>query len=82
MKAYREHTGNFDAMPRINAGGTYLRFLPSCIDTGTTTKHCTTPLPCGHGAAHQRDECINLEGFLEGLEIIIKMLIECDKTDN
>lgn len=82
MKAYREHTGNFDAMPRINAGGTYLRFLPSCIETGTTTKHCTTPLPSGHGAAHQRDECINLEGFFEGLEIIIKMLIECDKIDN
>lgn len=82
MKAYREHTYNFDAQPRINAGGTYLRFLPNCIETGTTTKHFQTALPSGHGAAHQRDECINLEGFFDGLEIIIKMLIECDKTEN
>ena len=80
MRAYREHTGNLNDEPRINAGGTYLRFLPNCIETGTTTKFCSCNLPLGHGGAHQRDEHINIEGFFEALEIIIKMLIECDKS--
>ena len=80
MKAYKDHTGGQNDEPRINAGGTYLRYLPNCIETGTTTKFCHCSLPEGHGAAHQRDEHINVEGFFEALEIIIKMLIECDKV--
>ena len=80
MKAYKDHTGRENDEPRINAGGTYLRFLSNCIETGTTTKFCHCSLPQGHGNAHQRDEHINIEGFFEALKIIIKMLIECDKV--
>ena len=79
IKAYRDHTGNYDAKPRINAGGTYLRYLPSSVEIGTTTKsNDCTRLPQGHGKSHQPDEHMNLEGFYDGIEIIIKMILECD----
>ncbi len=79
MRAYREHTGDLGSNPRINAGGTYSRYLPSSIETGTTTKYFDANLPSGHGGAHQPDEHIDLDGFFEALQIIVEMLIECDK---
>jgi len=79
IKAYRDYTGDCEAAPTINAGGTYLRFLPSSVEVGTTTKYNSCNLPQGHGGAHQPNEHINIEGFFEALEIIVKMLIECDK---
>ncbi len=78
LSAYREHTGS-DKAPRISVGSTYLRYVPNSCEVGMTTKHFTCDLPTGHGNAHQPNECINVEGFFEALEIIIKMLIECDK---
>lgn len=79
IKAYRDYTGDCEAAPKINAGGTYLLFLPSSVEVGTTTKYNSCNLPQGHGGAHQPNEHINIEGFFEALEIIVKMLIECDK---
>lgn len=81
MSAYAEHTGNYSARPRINAGGTYSKLLPSSCETGTVTKWEATHLPNGHGGAHQPDECISIDGLLEALEIVVKMLIECDKIN-
>lgn len=81
MRAYREHTGDTNAMPRINAGGTYQRYLPSSCETGTTTKYLDCGLPQGHGGAHQPNEHISIDGFFEAMEIVIKMLIECDKQN-
>ena len=78
LSAYREHTGS-DKAPGISVGSTYLRYIPRSCEVGMTTKHFTCDLPTGHGNAHQPNECINVEGFFEALEIIIKMLIECDK---
>ncbi|MBQ4509484.1 MAG: Sapep family Mn(2+)-dependent dipeptidase [Clostridia bacterium] len=80
IRAYREHTCDFDAKPRINAGGTYLRFLSNSVEVGTATKYNGCNLPQGHGGAHQPNEHINIDGFFEALEIIVKMLIECDKV--
>lgn len=82
LEAYRKHTGDINAAPKISAGGTYLRYLPNVIETGMTTKYYGCNLPNGHGGAHQPNEHINIEGFFEALEIIVKMLIECDKSDN
>lgn len=79
MMAYKKHTGDSSATPRINAGGTYSKLLPNSCETGTTTKWEAPHLPKGHGGAHQPDECISIDGLLEALEIIVKMLIECDK---
>ena len=80
IRAYREHTANQSAVPHINAGSTYQRYIPNSCETGTSTKYFDCGLPEGHGKAHQPDEHINLDGFFEAMEIIIKMLIECDKN--
>ena len=34
----------------------------------------------GHGNAHQPDECITIEGFLDAIELITHMVLECDKV--
>lgn len=79
MQAYKEFTGEKSAEPRINAGGTYSRYLPSSCEIGTTLIWPSANLPSGHGGAHQADEYISIDGFLSALELIVKMLIECDK---
>jgi acetylornithine deacetylase/succinyl-diaminopimelate desuccinylase-like protein len=38
-------------------------------------------MPQGHGGAHQSDEYINIDGFLQAIEITALMLLECDKTE-
>ena len=79
MQAYKEFTSEENAEPRINAGGTYSRYLPSSCEIGTTLIWQSVNLPSGHGGAHQADEYISIDGFLSALELIVKMLIECDK---
>ncbi|MBQ7352449.1 MAG: M20/M25/M40 family metallo-hydrolase [Clostridia bacterium] len=81
MNTYREHTKNYECKPRINAGGTYSRYLSNAIETGTTTKYDSCSLPAGHGQAHQPDEHISIEGLLEATEIITKMILSCDDIE-
>lgn len=80
LRAYREFTGDKNAVAHINAGGTYAKYLPLAIETGTTLIWGTPrDTKEGHGGAHQPDECINIEGFLKALELTTLMLIELDK---
>ena len=79
MRAYSEYTGDYKSLPRINAGGTYSRYLDSSAEVGTTLIWKSVPLPEGHGEAHQRDENISVQGLLKALELIVNMLIECDR---
>ncbi len=79
LRAYREHTGE-NKEPRISLGSTYLRYVPNSCEVGMTTKYPSCGLPNGYGLSHQPDEHISIDGFLEALEIIIKMIIECDKA--
>lgn len=82
LKAYSEFTGENNPQSRINAGGTYARKLNRAAEIGTTLKWgAPENTPQGHGGAHQSDECINIEGFFEALELTLQMLIECDKTE-
>lgn len=82
LKAYSDFTGDGKPQAYINAGGTYARQLPCAAEIGTTLRWGTPDnTPKGHGGAHQSDECINIEGFLEALELTLQMLIECDKTE-
>ncbi len=81
MKVYREHTKDYECQPRINAGGTYSRYLPNAIESGTTTKYDSCGLPNGHGNAHQPDEHISIDGLLEAIEIITKMILSCDELE-
>jgi acetylornithine deacetylase/succinyl-diaminopimelate desuccinylase-like protein len=78
MQAYREHTGNFDAQPRISVGGTYSRYLESSFEVGMTTKWNDFGLPSGHGGAHQADEHTSISGLIDATEIIFKMIFKID----
>lgn len=83
LQTYREFTGDKNGNPVINAGGTYSRHLPCAIEVGTTLKWgVPLRLPKGHGGAHQPDECLNIEGFLQAIELITLMLIKCDEELN
>lgn len=80
LTAYKEFTGNTNPTVYVNAGGTYARYLPCAAEIGTTLKWgFLDNLPKGHGAVHQPDECISIDGMLEALELTLLMLIGCDK---
>lgn len=82
LEAYSDFTGDKNPPVYINAGGTYARKLPCAAEIGTTLKWGTPAnTPQGHGGAHQSDECINIEGFLEALELTLQMIIKCDKAE-
>ena len=79
LKAYKEFCKTDDAPTYINAGATYAGELPCAIETGSAF-YAGRPdgRPEGHGNAHQPDECINAEGFIEAAEVILYMLLACD----
>lgn len=82
LKAYSDFTGDKDPCVYINAGGTYARKLPCAAEIGTTLKWgAPENTPQGHGGAHQNDECISIDGFLESIELTVQMLIQCDKCE-
>jgi succinyl-diaminopimelate desuccinylase len=80
MDVYKEFTGDTLAKTRINAGGTYAMRLPCAVEIGTTTIWgAFKEMPNGHGGAHQPDECISIDGFLEAIELTALMVLACDK---
>ena len=82
LKTYEKFTGRENAPAYVNAGGTYAAYLPCAIETGTTL-YGGDPgglLP-GHGAVHQSDEYINIEGMLEAMALTMLMILECDKCE-
>ena len=79
LTAYTKFTGNINPAVYVNAGATYARYLPCAAEIGTTLKWgLPENSPQGHGAAHQPDECISIDGMLEALELTLLMLLECD----
>lgn len=82
LKAYSDFTGDNNPTVYINAGGTYARKLPCAAEIGTTLNWgIPSNTPQGHGGAHQSDECISIDGFLQALELTVQMIIECDKSE-
>lgn len=86
LNVYKEFTGKYDAVPYINAGGTYGKYLPCAVETGLDVnkgvwRERTFTLPEGHGGVHQPDEFIDTEAMLNALELTILMLLECDKAE-
>ena len=83
MSTFAEFTGKTDGKMYVNAGGTYAQFLPCAAEIGVTTKGGRPEgMPSGHGAVHQPDECISIEGFLKAIELTAHMILECDKELN
>lgn len=82
LSAYKEFTQDNNAPVYVNAGGTYARYLPCAIEIGTTLHGgCPEDYLQGHGAVHQPDECINIDGFLDAIELTLLMLLKCDQGE-
>lgn len=80
LKAYSQITGTENPQTYINAGATHAGELPCAVEVGNDLYGgAPKDMPKGHGNAHQPDECLNIEGFLKGMEIIMNMLLECDR---
>ena len=78
-RLFKQVTGR-DAENYRMAGGTYSRYLPNAFTTGSYVYYePSVELPAGHGGAHQRDECISIQGFMEGVFYLTKAVIEIDK---
>ena len=79
LKAYKEFCKTDDAPIYINAGATHAGELPCAIETGSDLYGGKPDgMPEGHGNAHQPDECINEDGFLKAMKLILHMVLECD----
>jgi len=39
-------------------------------------------MPAGRGGAHQRDECIDIDLFLQGIRVLFHAVIACDSQLN
>lgn len=77
---YEVFTRTKDAPMYVNAGGTYGQLLPCAAEIGTTLRWGRPAnLPDGHGAVHQPDECIRIDGLLEAIELTTLMLLSCDR---
>ena len=79
MDAWQEVTGDLENKPYLSLGGTYSRFLKNAVSIGTHIKK-TSPLdmPSGHGDVHQPDEAIDIDGLLDGIEILSHIIIKVD----
>ena len=83
MNTFAKFTGKTNGKMYVNAGGTYAQLLPCAAEIGVTTKGGRPEgLPTGHGAVHQPDECISIDGLLEAIELTTLMILECDKELN
>ena len=80
LDVYGAYTGNPNPISYINNSGTYRQYLKNAVETGLTISHSREfDLPPGHGAIHQPDEYIPIQGFLDATELTMHMLLEADR---
>lgn len=79
LDVYRTVSGQTDAAPFLMGGGTYARHLKNAYSVGTVAWYkCKNPvLPKGHGGAHQSDEFLCIDAFLEAIKILTATIVEC-----
>ena len=79
LEVYRTVSGQTDAAPFLMGGGTYARHLKNAYSVGTVAWYkCKNPvLPKGHGGAHQSDEFLCIDAFLEAIKILTATIVEC-----
>ncbi len=81
ISTYEAVTGTQNAPMYVNAGGTYGQYLPCAAEIGTSMRwNRPTDLPVGHGAVHQPDEWISIDGLLDAIEMTVLMLLACDNA--
>lgn len=66
------------------SGGTYSRMLKNAYSIGNIAQYKAEPisLPDGHGGFHQPDEKLSIDGFLEGIKLLVCMIMEIDALLN
>lgn len=80
VDAYNEVSGLPAEEPRLNAGGTYARYLKNAFTLGCSTDRVPPfTLPNGHGLCHQPDEFVPLDGVTEAAAILAYMIYKLDK---
>ena len=82
LEVYRTVSGQRDAVPFLMGGGTYARHLKNAYSVGTAAWYkCKSPvLPQGHGGAHQSDEFLCIDAFLEAIKILTATIVECGEN--
>ena len=38
--------------------------------------------PAGHGTAHGKDEGASIEGFMQGVQLLMQYVLACDQINN
>ncbi len=63
--------------PFLMGGGTYCRHLPNAYSVGTAVSYVEDPFvaPKGHGGAHEADEHLPMEAFLENAALFTDILV-------
>ena len=82
-RVYSELSKDPNAKGFYMGGGTYARYLKNAFSVGTQAgyiKNDTPELPAGHGGAHQSDEILRINQFLEAIKVVALMIHECDKA--
>ena len=81
-KTYQEYTGN-DHFMFIGKGGTYAGQLPNAVATGIVLRgQNSVPeyIKPGHGGAHQPDELLPVDGYIDGIKLLATILFNVDET--
>ncbi len=80
LSAFHKASGNTQARPFYMDGGTYSKYLVNSFTTGLSLSGdpSVLNLPAGHGHAHAADECISIDGLLQGGGIICAMALALD----
>ncbi len=75
---YHDYTGKGEEGDTMGIG-TYARHLVNAFPTGICVRTKKGPsLPAGHGEAHQADEILEIDGFIEATKILTCMILETD----
>ena len=86
LNSCREACNKPGAMPYKTYGGTYARRLKNAfaISHSAPWDRKTLGLPAGHGGAHQSDETLCIDAFLDGIKALALMLgrLDAHLTEN
>lgn len=81
-RIYQEYTGQTGEV-RIGKGGTYAGKIPMAVATGIHVRG-NQPMPDyiqpGHGGAHQPDEFIHIDQYIEGIKLLTTIILNLDEV--
>ena len=78
---YHERINDTSKTMVIGKGGSYAGKIPNSVATGIILHDGYTKpayLKEGHGGIHQPDECMNIAGYIEGIKLFARMVLEVD----